>query len=103
MIQLQSIKDFGANEHALMRKLRTFHDVLLLDADAPIPAYQQVLNDLHKWGILNLNSWTEREVIYIKKIQFMYYLHAYTYLPGYTCCVIDRRATIAVWQRNCVK
>jgi len=47
--------DLSCEEHDLLRTLRVFHDVLLLEKDDPLHSYQMRLRSLHRMGILNLS------------------------------------------------
>ena len=47
--------DLTSREHELLSHLRKFHDVLLLQEDDPLCAYQTRLRSLHQMGMLNLS------------------------------------------------
>ena len=55
MLQASDVSDLGKSEMELLRTLREYNDVLLLDPQDHWTAYQAVLSQLHSWGMLNLS------------------------------------------------
>lgn len=55
LLHVSSESDMSEGDHAFVRDLRTFHDVLLLDEEAPMADYLQRLRELRDLGILNLH------------------------------------------------
>ena len=55
LLSAQVYADLSPAERELLRVLRTFNDVLLLEADDPLHQYQIRLRSLHRMGMLNLS------------------------------------------------